>query len=436
MTAQIMKALSGGFTSKQVIQYLMKQFPQHKDKIEKALAMGFGADQIVKILTKGQASEEQAKAITEHEKTGRSEQQRKENINKTALAVAGTTAAAASPYIMPRIAGALSGLLPGHGGQPTPTMQQPPMGQQGIQPTPSPMQQTPGQTVGAQVQQPGGIPNVPVPPTQAQLPQQPGPSSIFEGILQKNNPKNLSEDQTKQLQSLQRMSDKLEKEGRPPNDPAFQNIEKKVRDVIKGRPGMSVEEISRFEEKYLPKEQPESNLVMTKSGDMGEVKGADTSGQLIDVDGKVKKFKDEDIVESPIPQKDLADLYTDLIKGIGEEGEEVSKNVYWAGYDPKTNELMYIPHDGGAYVYDNISPEDAKALTEMLTTRKSTGENYIGAWTKGTKSPIGAAMHALIVRLQKERGGKGNEYVNRFDTIYDALELAKKAAKKKYAKKK
>jgi len=111
--------------------------------------------------------------------------------------------------------------------------------------------------------------------------------------------------------------------------------------------------------------------------------------------------------------------------------------VEWAGYDPNTNELAYKPHGSDKmWSYDDIPPEDVEVLTSLLTQRKSTGENFIGAWQAGTESPIGAAMYQLIKKLQAARGGKGNEYKNKYETIYDALEPAKKAAKERHAERK
>jgi len=108
----------------------------------------------------------------------------------------------------------------------------------------------------------------------------------------------------------------------------------------------------------------------------------------------------------------------------------------WAGYDPKKNSLAFMPHGGGIYIYEDITPEDASLLTSVLNTRKTSGENFIGAWKAGSKSPIGAAMSALIKKLQSERGGKGNEYSGKFETLYNYLEPAIQAKKKKKKKKK
>jgi hypothetical protein len=171
---------------------------------------------------------------------------------------------------------------------------------------------------------------------------------------------------------------------------------------------------------------------------MGEVKAIRNGKAIIEVDGKKHQVNEDELIQSPIPEKDLADLYDDLVSGIEKAtGKQVSRNVDWAGYDPNTNELAYKPHGSDKlYAYEDISPDDVELLTSLLTQRKSTGENFIGAWQAGTESPIGAAMYQLIKKLQAERGGKGSEYKNKYETIYDALEPAKKAAKEKHAERK
>lgn len=166
-------------------------------------------------------------------------------------------------------------------------------------------------------------------------------------------------------------------------------------------------------------------------GDIADIR--EKEALVRDENGKLHKVKSDQLISSPIPEQDLASLYDELISGIEKEtGEEVSRNVNWAGYDPATNTLAYLPHLGALYVYDDVSPEEREQLTSLLNQRKTTGENFIGAWKEGSKSPIGAAMAAQIKKMQAERGGKGKEYSGKFLTIYDALEPAKKAAKKKY----
>ena len=109
--------------------------------------------------------------------------------------------------------------------------------------------------------------------------------------------------------------------------------------------------------------------------------------------------------------------------------------VQWAGYNPETNTLQFLPHTGKLYKYANISPEDAALLTDILSVRKTSGANFIGAWKKDSKSPIGAALSKLIRKLQSERGGKGNEYEETHEPIYSAYEPAIQAKKNKKKKK-
>lgn len=187
-----------------------------------------------------------------------------------------------------------------------------------------------------------------------------------------------------------------------------------------------------------PVEQPkiEKNSVVSSPNGVGEVKEIRNGKALIEVDGKLHKVKEEDLESSPMPEKDLADLYDDLISGMEKEtGEDVSRMVQWAGYNPDTNTLQFLPHSGNLYKYGNISKEDAELLTDILSTRKTTGANFIGAWKAGSKSPIGAALSKLIRKLQSERGGKGQEYEETHEPIYSAYEPAIEAKKRKKKKK-
>lgn len=190
-------------------------------------------------------------------------------------------------------------------------------------------------------------------------------------------------------------------------------------------------------EKTIDEPVQKEPMVSTPKG-MGTVISSNEKKSLVEIDGKKHQVDTNKIIESPLQEKDLADLFDDVIRGIEKEtGTQVSRNVDWSGYDPNTNELAYKPHGSDKlYVYEDIPPEDVEILTGLLTQRKTTGSNFIGAWEAGTTSPIGAAMYQLIRKLQAERGGKGNEYRNRYETIYDALEPAKLAAKRKHAEEK
>lgn len=169
---------------------------------------------------------------------------------------------------------------------------------------------------------------------------------------------------------------------------------------------------------------------------IGEVKEIRNGKALINIDGKIHKIDEDQLISSALQEKELAELYGDLIRGIEKEtGEEVSRMANFVGYDPESNTLAFLPHDGGLYIYNDISPQQKDFLTSALSTRKTSGSNFIGAWTSGSRSPIGAAMSKLIKELQQEAGGKGKEYAQKFTTVYNALEPAIKASKLKKKKK-
>ena len=58
-----------------------------------------------------------------------------------------------------------------------------------------------------------------------------------------------------------------------------------------------------------------------------------------------------------------------------------SNSIIYAGGSPVFADLISL-NDW------TISPEDVEQLTSLLTQRKSSGQNFIGAWESGTASPI------------------------------------------------
>ena len=182
-------------------------------------------------------------------------------------------------------------------------------------------------------------------------------------------------------------------------------------------------------------EIPKTGSTVASPHGVGEVKALRNGKAIVEIDGKKHQVDEDELEASPLPEKELDELYDDLLKGIeSETGEDVSRMVQWAGYNPETNTLQFLPHTGKLYKYSDISPEDAALLRDILSVRKTSGENFIGAWKAGSKSPIGAALSKLIRKLQSERGGKGNEYEETHEPIYSAYEPAIQAKKKKKKK--
>jgi len=471
----IASALTQGFSNQSILQYLLRHFPHARRQIEKGLAQGFSADKIVKYLQGGRKEVNQP--ITEHEQTRQSDKDKQRNLEKNivkgGLAIGGAALGSyALSRALPRAGQALTGqLLPALPNQAqiphNPRLALPGAGQAPIQPPPA---------------TPQGIGNLPYSNPSAQSPrktnsQNPITSStkqesIQTPIIQQNTsiPKTnpiethiapLPQPLVKQTESLLQAGNDVAKVAgilKSLQPQIVKDYEKTTGQPIDG----AVEE---FAQKLPPKEKPTANIgsdlgreekkpdipveekpievqppkkekgstVALPNGDIGEITNIRQGIATVNSQGKEFRRKISELIESPINEKDLTDLFEDLTKEIEKKsGEEISRMVNWAGYDPKTNELAFVPHLGALYVYDNISPEDASELTNILSTRKTTGENFIGAWKEGSKSPIGAAMSRLIQKLQKERGGKGSEYKGKYEKIYDAFELPKIEAKKKH----
>lgn len=174
-------------------------------------------------------------------------------------------------------------------------------------------------------------------------------------------------------------------------------------------------------------EKSKGKTVILPDGQVGNVLSEKNGIATIDVDGVKKTRKLDDLEDSPIEEKDLAQLYEDLKLAIPES--ERSGFINWAGYDEDSNELAVRPHDGPAYVYKNVPEQFIDKLKNVMFQAKTTGENFYGSWTKGEKSR-GAGISALIKELE-EFYGRGNAHVRKYKTVHDFLALPEKAKKQK-----
>jgi hypothetical protein len=476
----ILQAMKSGYDPDKILDYLSKALPQIGGTIFKAKSAGYTVKQILGFLTKT-SSESDTKGMSNPEIRARN-RRTDADLFKNGLTMAAGALGAAT--IGRAAVGAISQRLPGQSTRGTPNAP----GTGHIQQAPQPTTPQLPPTQSTQTAQIGQTPPISEQPPVSSSPQQPPisqapivaqqPKTInAKEILDKhnatNNINNLlnanKNDPEKVGAWLRKFNlgsvNKIEKEtGKPIEDFLKDYLDQNPQNApnpqpkpnnpsspspLPTSPGIALKPIqeqpltqkqieSPQKEKaaIVPREDVEETVI-TPSG-RGKIKEISGDNALIEEDGKLKQHKLDKVIQSEISEEDLADLYEDLKKGIEKHtGKQISRNVESAGYDPKNNELVYKPHGSDKfYVYDDISPEDVEALTNLLTQRKSTGENFIGRWESGTESPIGAAMYQLIKKLQSERGGKGNEYKNRFETIYDALEPAKEALKKRYAEQK
>lgn len=446
------QALDQGYEADDILKYLSTAIPQFSPLIKKASRTGYNAKQILGFLSANFDTEDR-RGMSESERHAAN---RRADAERTKYGLKMVASAVAAPIVAGAARGALSRALPNSlknmlnpqpsGGVPAPSGV--PQSPQTISPSSlnvtNPLQSASAPT--SQMPQAQNItqPSSSQPPaqnvqpniTQAPASVQPEVKSILSkhGLLKHVDEMSKNQKDPKAIAGI--LYAKYPQEMKAFQADAGKNMEDAIGDYLASKPQEKVKDVAA--EVIEPKPMAKNETVATPHG-IGEIKSDIRNGKaIVEVNGKKHQVNADELIQSPLPEKDLSDLYDDLIQGIEKHtGKQVSRNVEWAGYDPRTNELAYKPHGSDRlYAYDEISPEDIEILTSFLTQRKSTGENFIGAWEKGSESPIGAAMYQLIQRLQKERGGKGNEYKNRYETIYDAIEPAKKASKEKHAERK
>lgn len=463
-------SLAQGYTANQILQFLVGANPKLKKPISAAAAAGYTVDQIVNFLSDKEENNMAGKYMSSHQIEAKKKKEYEQKAisaikGGAALGISALGAYALSRAIPPALQAAQAaagGQLPGPpppGGTPPQTPPAvpgraqpavgnqppgtPPAGPAPIAPINAPQAQTPPiQPQGmAQPTQTGTT--APVNPIQPTIPS----SQVLSQMSLKdkvdtmrkagNTPEAIAAALNMQLTSGQRkwFGEQLKSGSVKPLQEIVKDYFNEVPLQTSEVPRSTAEVPLQTEEEVKPISK---GITVASPKGIGQVKEIRGDQALIESDGKIHKANVDELIESPIPEKDLADLYDEMIAGIEKQtGKQVSRNVEWSGYDPKVNELAYKPHGSDKfYVYDDISPEDVNILTSFLTQRKSTGQNFIGAWEAGSESPIGAAMYQLIKKLQAERGGKGNEYKARFETIYDALEPAKTASKQRYAARK
>jgi len=430
----VSSALSIGYTAVQILNFLSKKNPSLAGKIGRATSAGYTANQILNFISRDFKSQD-LEGLSEqqiHKKRREYDAESTKDLAKIGLGIAGTlasrgmfggqspTQAPTQPSHVPPILGtpADQGMAP-----PIPPIGPAPMANAPVQPPAIP-------PVGPAAM--GGIPTVtPNQPAQGGAPFSPPPIPPQHAVTTPSSAilKSMGLDQ--RIDNMMQAGNDANAIAQTLESTMAPHQKKWLGEQIKSGQAKPMADMVQEYLASVPGPLKKGDLVLDPSSNtMGDVKDIKQKQALLDSDGKLHKAETDNLIKSPLPKKDLAELHDDLIRGIEEEtGQQVSRNVNWAGYDPEKNMLAYLPHDGRLYTYEDMSEEDTDYLTKTLHQRKTSGSNFIGAWEQGSESPIGAAMYKLIKKLQEERGGKGNEYSGKFETIYSALEPAIKAAK-------
>lgn len=169
-----------------------------------------------------------------------------------------------------------------------------------------------------------------------------------------------------------------------------------------------------------------SQVFNPKTGEMGTIEDVTAKNLKINSNGKKDIIPIDDAIPMPDDDEELGQIYKKLIDKIPEsEKSSVADHI---GYDPNTNSVLVVFHDGKAYTYQNIPEEIAREIANSDHFAKTTGGNYMGKWYKGKPSK-GSGLAALFKDLQDLAGGKGKEYSGKFVPLYSMHALPKQQLK-------
>lgn len=452
------QALDQGYSPEEIIGFISKAIPQLSPQIKKATRAGYNIQQVLGFLAKNFDTESH-KGMSEsqiHAANRRADAKR----TKYGLGVAAT--AVAAPIAASVASSALSRALPtslknainstSQTGLALNAAQQPqiPPSAATVGVTPQPQSQLGNQQTSSTSQPPVNAPSV---AQTAQVPQAQGISTniIKNSLAYKRqidaliNSGNGPEEIEAYLKKFQPSFIKtIEKNGGGSfKDVVSAYIQEKTRDeaMQPDGSGINAKEPQLQEEAGLPEEakQPEAKIeknatVIAPQG-VGEVKEIRNGKAIVEVDGKRHQVDESELESSPIPEKDMGELLDALNKQIEvETGEEVSRAINLVGFSPETRSVIVVYNSGDIYPYDDLDDEDIEIATNLQGMRRTSGNNYIGPWVEGTKSPAGSKMHDFVKSLQAKRG-KGKEYTAKYKPLYHghgpAHEKLKEHRKKK-----
>lgn len=446
MISEIQKALDEGFTSEQVVKFLLKKFPNYASKIQKALTAGFSTDQVLKFLAGGRKSLNSDQPMTDHQKTRSKDIEQRENVNKRfgqgAALVGG---ALATPYIaelaIPMAEASLQRVLPSglnNLGASVPQQLRTAL-QQG---KPTVPQQPPNVNAG-NMPQGGNIPQAKTSITDIitkfkGLPEQidklkasgNGPEEIA-AYLKKFQPKyaeNLEKEAGRPIEEIigeylqsQNQLKPNELIGKPveqtaispqpvekPEEiahvPELQGTEQSIKEPIP-EAAKSTEEAKEPEEPAKP--IAKKDIVASPQG-VGEVLEIRNGKALVEVDGK-KHVIPEDELE-PEPEEVKKAKFDFDIASIPEELRSAPLNEV---YIPHDRRHVSVKYNAGLkpirYLYyrkDNkpIHTDYINKIVKGVQLPITSGLNFWGAWDAEKSDSRGAANYEELVKNAQEEG--------------------------------
>jgi hypothetical protein len=429
MIPQIASAISKGFSASQVIKFILKKFPNHKDAIEKAMAAGFTADQVIRYLSRGGKEEgenlEEPQIDTDYSRMRKRDISRNEAQEKAVLG--GLGALGAAPFALnalagmntPNVAMAMQHAMPNQIKSMTPALTGPhqpqTLQQLPSQPPVSPLGQAP--ITPPPVGQAATVPQPPI-PTQAIKPQRDIKKSldIIKNLGEEVRIKNLLDGGLSPKDIAGVLSKLMPKDKLKALEGLEGGVEGAIEDYVQATQEQP-QELSAMEplgqelgenkqeikEGVIESAKPitKNSIVSSPSG-IGEVKEIRNGKALVEVDGKLHKVNESDLEPPKFSEDEIADAYDDLISKIPEEHR--SGFISWAGYDDERNVIGFIPRGGKYEELHNITPEEAEKIKEGKGVARTTGETREGLWVMGEDTRGGVISQIIHDRREKHKG--------------------------------
>lgn len=370
MNSSILKALSAGFSSKQVVDFLLRKFPQHSEKIQTAISMGFSPAQILKHLSGGRKEiNREIDTLTEHEKTSQQDIQRRSNVNQGAFNLG---ASALGAYALSR-------------------------------------------AVPTAVQALGGISSPPISPSPIQ------PT----GPLPTTEPISPSEQQRRE--ALKKFNEKIKKKPlvEELNDQFNQNYGSAAGEKL-GSESVNPSLKSNPEIPVKVDESPK-DLALTPQGDIGEIESVKNGIAKINVNGQIKHRKLSDLIKEP---EEVRIAINDILQ-IPES--ERSSAMDLLHYTPQ-HKLLHIMFPNGKIAwYEDIDENIIDSILEAKGTPKTSGKTKTGeSWSAGIPDSRFAVVSDKIIRNPKysrDNEGKTWGYIGKQYDKFKALRIKPKIKK-------
>jgi hypothetical protein len=197
-------------------------------------------------------------------------------------------------------------------------------------------------------------------------------------------------------------------------------------EIQAGEPEQKLEPISEevIEEKK-PVNIEKGSLTFTPDGKIGEVKGIDSKGAIVEIDGKAKKIPIEELEGEP---QELLQTVQNLLK-IPEVDRSSVVSLFT--YDPEENSMYIQFHTGDTYKYFDVDPEIVMRIANKIGIPVSQGKNIFGAWSPADRQSLGATLIQEIIKDPKYAKSNVGKTYKKLETLYDYWQKLRKPTKKR-----